>query len=258
MNRTMTTPAGLQPALYDALMWPLERLVLGVWRHRLGAAAAGRVLEIGAGTGSQLRYYPSGTRVTALEPSAAMAARARRRGARATAQVTTVLGAAEALPFAAAEFDTVLFSLAFCSVRDPDATLTEVRRVLVPGGRLIMLEHVHLPWQPGHRLQSLAAPAWAAVAGGCRLDRDTVALVRSAGFAPVALRTHACGWIVELLAWAPLAEAPPPPIWATAPPPPTIPGEFQLPRSGGSAGLAPRRERPSACRHPLHQEPGRR
>lgn len=192
-----------RPALYDALMWPLERTVLATWRRRLGARACGRVLEVGAGTGSQLRWYRLGATVTALEPSMAMTARARRRAARAAVPVEIVTGAAEASPFAAAAFDTVVFAFAFCSVRDPRRALVEARRVLVPGGRLVMLEHVHLRWQPGRLLQSLAAPAWASLAGGCRLDRDTVRFVRDAGFSIVDLRSHACGWIVELLAVAP-------------------------------------------------------
>ena len=114
------------------------------------------------------------------------------------------------LPFAAASFDAVFTSFSFCTVADPQAALRELDRVLTPGGRLLMLEHVHLPWQPGRRLQSWAAPAWAAVAGGCRLDRDTGRLVREAGFAVLRERSHVLGWIVELEARSPVGLQRPP------------------------------------------------
>ncbi len=203
MRRQKTTPPAGHPVVYDALMWPFERAVIGAWRRRLGARAGGRVLEIGAGTGSQFRWYGPDVAVTALEPHRSMAARARWRAARAPTSVEIVLGAAEALPFAAASFDTVVFAFALCSVGDPVKALAEVRRVLVPGGRLLMIEHVHLPWQPGRRLQSWAAPAWAAAAGGCRLDRDTVTLVRETGLHVHDVRSHALCWIVELLGSSP-------------------------------------------------------
>jgi len=200
-----TTPPGGHAAVYDALMWPFERAALGAWRRRLAARARGRVLEVGAGTGSQLRWYPAGAVVTALEPDPGMAARARRAAARAAASVTVVEGVAEHLPFAAASFDAAVASFCFCTVADPAAALGELRRVLIPGGRLLMLEHVHLPWQPGRRLQSWAAPAWAAVGGGCRLDRDTGRSVLEAGFSVVHERSHVLGWIVELEAHSPWA-----------------------------------------------------
>ncbi|MEZ5126386.1 MAG: class I SAM-dependent methyltransferase [Thermoleophilia bacterium] len=204
----MTTPPGGHALVYDMLMWPVERAVLSAWRRRLGRRAGGRVLEIGAGTGSQLGWYGPGAVVTALEPSLAMAARSRPRAAAARVPVVLVQGAAEALPFPAASFDTVVFSFAFCSVADPALVLAEARRVLIPGGRLLMLEHVHVLWQPGRWLQRLAAPAWAAAAGGCRLDRDTVGLVRAAGFEVLDVRAHALRWVVELLARTPCAPTP--------------------------------------------------
>jgi len=210
MINANTTPPGGHAAVYDALMWPFERAALGAWRRRLAARARGRVLEVGAGTGSQLRWYPTGAAVTALEPDPGMAARARRAAARAAARVTVVEGVAESLPFAAASFDAAVTSFSFCTVADPAAALGELRRVLVPGGRLLMLEHVHLPWQPGRRLQSWAAPAWAALAGGCRLDRDTGRFVREAGFSVLRERSHLLGWIVELEARSPVGLRRPP------------------------------------------------
>jgi ubiquinone/menaquinone biosynthesis C-methylase UbiE len=204
MTRANTTPPGGHAAVYDALMWPFERAVLGAWRRRLAARARGRVLEVGAGTGSQLRWYPAGVSVTALEPDPAMAARARRAAAHAAARVYVVEGVAEHLPFAARSFETAVTSFSLCTVVDPQAALGELRRVLSPGGRLLMLEHVHLAWRPGRRLQTWAAPAWAAVAGGCRLDRDTGRFVREAGFAVLRESPHILGWIVELEARSPL------------------------------------------------------
>ncbi|MGD0996868.1 MAG: class I SAM-dependent methyltransferase [Thermoleophilia bacterium] len=190
---------GFPPRLYDALMWPAEKLFLGRWRRRLYGAAASvpgaRLLEVGAGTGAGLRCLPPGAEVVAVEPSPAMAARARGRAGAAT---TIVEACAEELPFPEGAFDCVVASFTWCSVADPPAAFAEVRRVLRPQGRLFLLEHVHLSWQPGRWLQSLGAPAWRRAAQGCRLDQDTVALLESAGFAVQRRRDHLLGWIVEL------------------------------------------------------------
>jgi ubiquinone/menaquinone biosynthesis C-methylase UbiE len=192
---------GLFARLYDAVMWPAEKLFVGRWRRRLYGAAASApgapVLEIGAGTGAGFRFYAPGTEVVAVEPSAAMAARARAR-ARAAADVTFVAASVEDLPFADGSFECAIAALTWCSVADPPAGLAEVRRVLRPHGRLLLLEHVHLAWQPGRRLQSLAAPAWRRAAQGCRLDQDTVGLLEAAGFTVQRRRDHLWGWIVEL------------------------------------------------------------
>ena len=97
----------------------------------------------------------------------------------------------------------MLAAFTFCTVADPERGFAEVRRVLKPGGELLLIEHVHLPWQPGRWLQSRAAPLWARAAGGCRLDRDTVGLVRAAGFVVVAERPHMACWIREVVARRP-------------------------------------------------------
>ncbi len=197
MDESFSTPPGGHAALYDAAMWPFERIALGGWRRRLAAQARGRVLEIGSGTGAQLCWYAPGTEVTALEPDAGMRARMERRAADAAARVHVVGGHAEELPFADSSFDAVVSAFALCTVGDPAAALCELRRVLVPAGVLLLLEHVHLEWEPGRGLQSAAAPAWASLAGGCRLDRDTLRTAAEAGFRLVHRRTHVAGWIVE-------------------------------------------------------------
>ncbi len=80
-----------------------------------------------------------------------------------------------------ASLDTIVCTLVLCSVPDPLGALKDMRRVLRPGGQLLFLEHVLASTGVG-RLQRLAAPAWAALAGGCRLDRDTIGAMRAAGF----------------------------------------------------------------------------
>ena len=135
MEAGISTPPGGHAAVYDAVMWPFERIAVSGWRRRLAAGARGRVLEIGTGTGAQLRWYGAGASVTALEPDASMRERARRRAALAAARVTVVDGRAEELPFTDASFDAAVSAFALCTVAYPEAALAELRRVLVPGGR---------------------------------------------------------------------------------------------------------------------------
>ena len=200
MDSGKTSAPGSSPRLYDALMWGFERAAIGGWRRRLARRAYGRVLEVGAGTGGQFKWYPAGVQVVAVEPDAAMAARARLRAAAAIADISVVEAAAESLPFVDGEFDSAAVSFTWCTVIDPRRASEELRRVLKPDAVLVMLEHVHLRWQPGRWLQSRAAPYWAAVAGGCRLDRDTVGVIRAVGFEVLETRSHVLGWVVEMVA----------------------------------------------------------
>jgi len=165
-----------RPGLYDAGMRVLNRLGLSRWRRSL--VSEGPVLEVGCGTGLNLPLYPTDAWVVGLDPDPNLLRAARHRAP----EALLVQGRAEALPFRDGAFDTVVSSLVFCSVEDPAAGLREVARVLRPGGRLRMLEHVRprgrLAGWLSHRMQ----PAWTRVAGGCRPDRDTVGAVQAAGF----------------------------------------------------------------------------
>jgi ubiquinone/menaquinone biosynthesis C-methylase UbiE len=166
------------PWLYDLLLGAAERGAFGRWRRWLPAGATGRTLDLGTGTGRNLAWLPRGVRAVAVDPDARNLAAARRRAP----GVPLVRARAEALPFRAGTFDTVLSGMVFCSVDDPPAGLGEVRRVLAPGGTLRLVEHVRSTWPPGARWQDVVQPAWTWIAGGCRPNRHTERAVEEAGF----------------------------------------------------------------------------
>jgi ubiquinone/menaquinone biosynthesis C-methylase UbiE len=166
------------PWLYDAMLWVGEAAGLRSWREKLAAGARGRVLDVGCGTGRNLPLFPAGTKVIGLDPARDSLRRARRRAP----GVALVRASAEALPFRDGAFDTVVSGLVFCSVPDPLRGLAEVKRVLAPGGRLGMLEHVRSTSRLGARWQDFIQPWWTWVSGGCHPNRDTEANVRAAGF----------------------------------------------------------------------------
>ena len=184
------------PWLYDAACAFLERTGLGRWRRRLCEGARGRVLDVGCGTGRNLPLLPPGS--FGIDPAGDPLRRARRRapGAR------LVQASAEALPFRAGVFDTVVSGLVFCSVDDPARGLAEVRRVLGPGGSLRMLEHVRSGQPRWARWQDRLQPLWTRVSGGCRPNRDTERTVEGAGFRIDAASRRARGNMRRLVARA--------------------------------------------------------
>lgn len=132
-------------AVYDGQMRRSEKAGLAAMRQALVAQAAGTVLEIGAGTGANLSYYPAGVRsLTVTEPDVFMVKRLERRaGAESLTPTPMVLRApAEDLPFEDATFDVVVSTLVLCGVDDQVRAVREIRRVLRPDGRFLFLEHV--------------------------------------------------------------------------------------------------------------------
>jgi SAM-dependent methyltransferase len=170
--------ARLGAQIYDPFLALAERRGMASRRRALLAGARGRVLELGAGTGLNLEHYPAELDELVLtEPEPAMRARLERRLARSGRAATIVAAPAEALPFADGAFDTVVSTLVLCTVRNPDAAVREVRRVLAPGGRLLFAEHVRAASPRLARWQDRLAGPWAAFAQGCRCNVSTDTLL---------------------------------------------------------------------------------
>ena len=153
----------------------------------LDAQPGERVLEIGFGPGRLLGMIADAApdvHATGLDHSALMVERAGRRlrGQREDGRCSLRQGSVEALPFADDIFETVVGSFVFCSVAAPERGLEEIRRVLRPDGHLRMLEHVRAQHPLLARLQDLAQPVWTWFTGGCHPNRDTLTVVRRAGF----------------------------------------------------------------------------
>lgn len=180
---------------YDRLARLLDSVGVNRLRADLLARASGEVLEIAVGSGVNLRRYPDGVRVTGLDLSGRSLAAARKRAGETGVEFAGVRADAAVLPIADDAVDTVVCTMAACVFDDPTAVFSEVRRVLRPQGRVLLLEHV----RPAGRVGTAAVRAIKPVtirALGCHPDRDTVATVRAAGFATELLATAARGLFV--------------------------------------------------------------
>jgi ubiquinone/menaquinone biosynthesis C-methylase UbiE len=169
----------LAPA-YDRMSRKSEEAGVGAMRESLLSDAAGRVLEIGGGTGSNLRYYGELDSLVVSEPEPAMLRRLQDKVRQQAPRAEVVQAPAEVLPFEDASFDTVVSTLVLCGV-DQQRALGEVRRVLRPGGRLLFLEHVRSDDPALARFQDRMN--WLnRFLVGCECNRQTLAAMKSAGF----------------------------------------------------------------------------
>ncbi len=169
---------------YD-LMESGAELKFSPWREEFWKRVRGpRVLESGVGTGKNMPYYPEGAEVTAIDLSPKMLERAKIKAGREGVTADLIEADVQALPFPDASFDTAVATFLFCSVPDPVLGLQELRRVLAPGGQLLLLEHTlsHKPLleTPMHLFNPVAVRLT-----GANIDRETVENVRRAGFAEV-------------------------------------------------------------------------
>lgn len=156
---------------------------LAPYRRRAIAAAEGRVLEVGSGSGLNFPLYgPAVSEVFGLEPSGRLVGMAREPAEAATVPIRLIEASAETIPLDDRSVDTVVTTWTMCTIPDAGAALAEVRRVLKPGGRLLFVEHGLAPDAGVRRWQDILNPAWRRIAGGCNLNRSISGMVEGAGF----------------------------------------------------------------------------
>ncbi|MEK7266310.1 MAG: class I SAM-dependent methyltransferase [Pseudomonadota bacterium] len=146
--------------------------------------ASGVVLEVGFGSGHNSGFYDKSkiTHLFALEPSPAMRRKAARRIGALPFPLDWIDLRAEEIPLDAKSVDTVLVTYTLCTIPDVARALAGMKRVLKPGGKLVFLEHGAAPDPGARQLQDRLNPIWGKFGGGCNLNRDPLALIRSAGF----------------------------------------------------------------------------
>jgi ubiquinone/menaquinone biosynthesis C-methylase UbiE len=159
----------------------------------------GRVVELGAGAGSNFPHYPATvTEVVGVHPEPYLRARAREAAARASVPVTVVDGIADALPLEDRSCDAAVACLVLCSVPDQARALAELRRVLKPDGQLVFFEHVRSHGRLTAGLQrAVDATFWPHAFGGCHTARDTPAAIAAAGFSIAEQRRIRAGALKE-------------------------------------------------------------
>lgn len=189
---------------YDLEQLIEEPLVFGRLRTALwrGAPATGKILEVGVGTGVNMKHYPSAASVEAIDISDRMLAKAKMRAEREGADVTLSLMDTQHLEFGEQTFDAVVATCVFCSVPDPIAGLREVHRVLKPGGRLLLLEHV----RSGNRLVGKVMDIINPIAvrmSGANINRRTLENLQAAGFVDLDVESHMFGLIKTIRAQMP-------------------------------------------------------
>jgi ubiquinone/menaquinone biosynthesis C-methylase UbiE len=179
MNDAATSEKGHRwfAALYDRISRGGERAQVAAIRQELLRDLRGDVLEIGAGTGANFEHYPGDARVVALEPDPHMLKRAKEK---LRPNIELRQAPAEALPYPDQSFDVVVSTLVLCTVRDLPRSLSEIKRVLRPGGRLVFIEHIRAEGFSG-RVQDVIKPVWSYFAAGCNVNRRTESAFDDAG-----------------------------------------------------------------------------
>lgn len=167
-------------------------------RAAIGGNAYGHVLEIGSGTGANFPFYKNALRVDAIEPDEKRINRSRNQVNKAKAPIHLHIAGAERLPFNENVFDTVIATLVFCTIPEPQKALLEIQRVAKPGARIFFLEHVRMPQPLIGKVQDLMTPLWKKAFGGCHLNRDTLNLIQNSELSITDIKTHYKGWVLEI------------------------------------------------------------
>lgn len=163
-------------------MSPLENKKFNGIRKDLLSRAGGSVLELGSGTGINFPLYDAPEKVIAIEPSPDMMEKSLEKQKQAVVPIELVQASAEELPFADDTFDTVVATLVFCTIPNPEKAMVEMKRVCKPDGKILLFEHVKMKNRFLAALQEVLTPVWKKICDGCCLNRDTLDLLKSHSF----------------------------------------------------------------------------
>ena len=172
---------------YDPFMRGFERSLYKT-RRELIDGLSGEIIEVGAGTGVNFKFYGDKAHVTAIEPSLPMLKKAEQKVSAETNVKFLNFGVCDAElnnHIQPHSIDYVVSMLVLCTIPDPEKALEQFRNWLKPDGKLIILEHIHAEHPRNQKIQNVINPAWRAFAEGCNLNRNTDQLILDAGFKPV-------------------------------------------------------------------------
>jgi ubiquinone/menaquinone biosynthesis C-methylase UbiE len=187
---------------YDQQTAWYDRVLLGDGRAWAGTQSRGAVLEVAIGTGRNLPYYPRDRRLTGIDLTPAMLTLARDRARALGVAAALLVADAQALPFAAASFDSVVCTLGLNAIPDDRAAVAEMYRVLRPGGRLVLLGHVASPYRPVRAIQRVVE-RWLLPLAGDHQTRQPLPLLEGAGFVVDRDQRSRVGVIQRLVATRP-------------------------------------------------------
>ena len=173
---------------YDVLNWLVEDRVIP-YRKLTAGMVWGNVLEVGGGTGANLEYFPKNTQLTMLEPDIHMIKKLIARVNSSGKDVQIVKSFGENLPFEDNCFDSVVTTLVLCMVEDVEKVISEIYRVLKPGGKFFFYEHIVAESLRGRMLQHLLDPMWKLATTGCHLKRDILGIIEGTPYTEVEHQT---------------------------------------------------------------------
>jgi ubiquinone/menaquinone biosynthesis C-methylase UbiE len=189
---------------YDRQMGFFDRILFAGGREWATAQVRGEVLELAFGTGRNLPHYPADVRLTAIELSPRMLEIGRQRANELGRKIDLRLGDAQALDFDDQSFDTVIITFGLCTIPDDRRAVAEAYRVLRPGGRLVLLEHVRSPSSPVRAVQKLLDPL-AVRFGADHLVREPLDYLGSVGFEIESVQRLKAGIVERVIARKPAA-----------------------------------------------------
>lgn len=185
----------------DIEFW--EKVQFAGGREWIGARARGNVLEVAVGTGRNFDFYSRGVGITGVDLSPVMLDIARRHATDLDLEVDLSVADAEALPFDNDSFDTAVCTLSLCTIPDPAASIAEMKRVLRPGGQLLLLDHIGSTWWPIWAAQRLIEQLTIRAAGE-HMTRRQRPLVEAAGFDIVEIERLKAGTVERIAARKPV------------------------------------------------------